>query len=487
MYEKQNFTDGAFLFAKQLNTIEDGIVDLESKEIGNLICWHQCPQIVREYLKNTTYNPKDYNISNITDFAPAIPEKANSKPIGKKVNGITFYNNIPKYGDEIDNYIIMPLDHVRYINCPKAFNVRDLGGWYCDGGTIKYGLLIRGSELEPEDRAVLVDECGITCDLDLRGNDVTITSSPLGEDITYIRADSYNWYHAQNTEAWKTNIKCIFDNINNNKPVYFHCAAGADRTGTLACILEGLLGMTQSDIDKDYELTSFFSGTETVGRTRARNESEWKGLIQSINSYKGNSFRDKCVYFIRSLGFSIDEINNFRLHMIQGNPKMLLDTYETITLHENVLSVQENNLNKRISGLQNIVSYNGVFISEPIGIDLGQNITMTFHNFMPKLKGTIDNLADIWGQSKILLLDKDKNCLANWFLSGTRFSTDFYWEVQYNDTDFNGNVTSLLEYSACQAGTVPTAADVAYVQFSIQISKDAITLSDLEGLEIYID
>ena len=43
------------------------------------------------------------------------------------------------------------------------------------------------------------------------------------------------------------------------KSIYFHCRIGTDRTGTLAYILEGLLGVSEEDRVDDYEL-SFFSG-----------------------------------------------------------------------------------------------------------------------------------------------------------------------------------------------------------------------------------
>ena len=55
----------------------------------------------------------------------------------------------------------------------------------------------------------------------------------------------------------KRTLTDIFDCVAKDEPVYFHCYAGADRTGTIALILEALLGMSQSDIDKDYELTCF--------------------------------------------------------------------------------------------------------------------------------------------------------------------------------------------------------------------------------------
>ena len=97
---------------------------------------------------------------------------------------------------------------------------------------------------------------------------------------------------------------------------------GADRTGTLACILEALLGVSQNDIDKEYELSSFHT-------LRARNgnyqggTSDWVHMISAINSFSGSTFRDKAVSFAISLGFSVDEINAFRTAMIDGSPAMI--------------------------------------------------------------------------------------------------------------------------------------------------------------------
>ena len=42
----------------------------------------------------------------------------------------------------------------------------------------------------------------------------------------------------------------------NNYPIYFHCAIGADRTGTLAMFLLMLLGVPRQYIDLDYCITS---------------------------------------------------------------------------------------------------------------------------------------------------------------------------------------------------------------------------------------
>lgn len=307
--------------------------------------WHQCPEAVRNYLANVTYDPSDYNTSQIANYAPATAVVSNYKPIGQAAGGVTHYNEMPNvltpFASGGKAGTLKPLDALRWIRTSAgatAWNVRDLGGWACDGGTVKYGLLIRGGKLAAADRAVLVGELGIQHDLDLRGregggseDEPEMTASPLGSDVWYTRTQQYAWYALTPVATWQTYLRCVIDAVTHREPVYFHCTAGADRTGTLACVLEGLLGMSQSDIDKDYELTTFYSGSGSDATARRRNESDWKGLINAINAVSGDTFRDKCVHFaVGTCGMSMTDINAFRAAMISGTPETL-HWYQTIT------------------------------------------------------------------------------------------------------------------------------------------------------------
>ena len=307
--------------------------------------WHQCPELVRNYLANVTYDPNDYSTSQIANYAPANAVVSNYKPIGVTAGSETYYNETPNVKTPFANSskagTLKPLDSLRWIRTTAratAWNVRDLGGWACDGGTVKYGLLIRGGKLSAADRAVLVGELGIQHDLDLRGregggadDEPEMTESPLGNDVWYTRTQQYAWYALTPVATWQTYLRCVIDAVTHREPVYFHCTAGADRTGTLACVLEGILGMSQSDIDKDYELTTFYSGSGSDATARRRNESDWKGLLNAINAVSGKTFRDKCVRFaVGTCGMSMADINAFRAAMIDGTPETL-HWYQTIT------------------------------------------------------------------------------------------------------------------------------------------------------------
>ena len=303
------------------------------------VTWHQCPEAVRNYLDNVTYDPSDYSVSQIASYAPATAIVSNYKPIGQEAGGVTHYNEVPNVPTPFASGgkagTLTPLDTLRWIktqeNLAVAWNVRDLGGWACDGGTVKYGLLIRGGRITAEDRNVLVGELGVQHEIDLRGmegrdpsdGDV-VTESPLGNDVWFTIAQKAAMYALTPVETWQTYLRCVIDAVTHREPVYFHCTAGADRTGTLACVLEGLLGMSQSDIDKDYELTTFYSGSGTDNSARRRNETDWTKLINAINAVSGDTFRDKCVHFaVGTCGMTMADINAYRAAMINGTPETL--------------------------------------------------------------------------------------------------------------------------------------------------------------------
>lgn len=308
--------------------------------------WHQCPEAVRNYLTNVTYDPADYSTSRIADYAPAAAVVSNYKPIGQEAGGVTHYNEVPNVltpfaGSDVAG-TLKPLDTLRWIrtrdSSTEAWNVRDLGGWACDGGKVKYGLLIRGGRISAADRAVLVGQLGVQREIDLRGKDGrdpsdgdVATESPLGSDVWFTIADKAASYTLTPVATWQLYLRCVIDAVTHREPVYFHCTAGADRTGTLACVLEGLLGMSQSDIDKDYELTTFYSGSGTDALARRRNEAEWIRLINAIKAVSGDSFRDKCVHFaVGTCGMSMVDINAYRAAMINGTPETL-HWYQSIT------------------------------------------------------------------------------------------------------------------------------------------------------------
>ena len=330
----------------------------------NLVEFSQMNPIVTQYMKEVNYSPDDYSTSAMFQYSYAETDYEKSHPVGYDVDITqsgelhladdlsvikmqsyvgtnTLYNAIPDVishwwnavdGNVTQNGTIRPTGQVRMINT-VASNVRDLGGWPCDGGTVKYGKLFRGGLLSENDRAVLVNQCKVHHDLDLRGKSYNegITVSPLGADIIYTCTDNHVWYSLDREDDWKTILRTIFTAVPRNEPVIFHCAAGADRTGTVACIVEAILGVSQPNLDKDFELTSF----AIAPNARRRIDDNWKNLITEITSISvGETFRDKVINWVGYLGFTADEINAFRKVMIDGTPESI--TVESYTPGEPV-------------------------------------------------------------------------------------------------------------------------------------------------------
>lgn len=312
--------------------------------------WHQCPEVVRNYLANVTYDPSDYSTSQIANYAPAAAVQSNTKPIGKAVDGKTFYNETPNvltpFATTHKAGTLKPLDQVRWINTSQTQNVRDIGGWACDGGTVKYGKIFRGGEPAQADVTLLTGEVGIRAELELQGTEGGNSNALAGKvDYCCPLNGAYWAYYGEilkNKAQVKEALNFVIDAACHSKPIYIHCSAGADRTGTVICIIEGILGIVQSDCDKDYELTSFAGNGDssylrkrcgrTVEETGTVAEARYKQFISGIAALPGATFRDKCVNFVLSCGITAEQINAFRAAMIDGTPETLSPTVNSYTV-----------------------------------------------------------------------------------------------------------------------------------------------------------
>ena len=173
---------------------------------------------------------------------------------------------------------IAPTGMLRWIYAEGTWNVRDMGGWKGLGGhSIAYGKIFRGAQLtrptSPYD--VLLTEsgieairnAGIRAELDLRSS-----SQAHYSYASFAKKDANNKYDADfkniattSARMWKydnddSNIKAVqwvINELKAGKPVFYHCQNGADRTGTIGFLIGALLGMSEGDLAKDYELTTF--------------------------------------------------------------------------------------------------------------------------------------------------------------------------------------------------------------------------------------
>ncbi len=230
----------------------------------------------------------------------------------------------------------------RFLKLDNICNVRDLGGIPTADGKkrIRYGLLFRGGEMNGYHQDYDFNYCrintngiaaakrlGIKADLDLRtaSEAVEITASPMGEDIDYVRFENANAYYYDkfwNTDEYVKALQWTIDELQEGKPVFFHCIYGADRTGTLAFIMEALLGVGENQLAIDYELTSFSYGLDTPPRRRGpKNELSvyrYRQMLEGLLSpqFSGASLQEKIRGWL-SGKIPEDDLNWFVSHMLE--------------------------------------------------------------------------------------------------------------------------------------------------------------------------
>lgn len=330
-------------------------------KLENTVQYRQMNATVAAFIANVDYseNADDYSVTKVTPYYSAATAYSKEEPDGLKIKvpantaltvaqgGKTrsdavsgagvIYNMEPlkagtfAFGGK--TYKIVPEGGVRMIYTPSVWNVRDLGGLACTGGRVKYGKIFRGGNfgsISAADKATIVDWLGVATDIDLRNNGETggITASPLGGSVEYYHQSLDFYANAVNTSAASARtvavLKKVMACVASNKPCYFHCVSGSDRTGTIAYILLSLLGVSQSDKDKEYELTAF--SDEADGKRfrstnyNVTNGNGWYPLIKYFrDTYTGENDNEKVVAWAVANGITYAEINAFRAAMISGD------------------------------------------------------------------------------------------------------------------------------------------------------------------------
>lgn len=208
-----------------------------------------------------------------------VPAEASPAEVFNLVPGEKYYYKVlAADGKVLKQAIVVPVGPLRMIN-GVAGNVRDLGGWKAAGGHIAYGKLYRGAALErisDNGRNIFLNDLGISVDLDLRGiKDSEARVKAVMPETVYLKlpVEKNLGRGTGNTqELYQQAIRSIIGWLSEGRAVYFHCAGGADRTGSLAFLIEALLGVSESDLSKDYELTTFGRVNTRLRNYRATEE-----------------------------------------------------------------------------------------------------------------------------------------------------------------------------------------------------------------------
>lgn len=238
-------------------------------------------------------------------------------------------NRSTSHFDSLSCFIFKPQGQVRMINVPGVNNVRDMGGWksavynHQDGSpkTVRYGRLYRGGELDRKTKLsdeamdILINDMKIGADADFR-NDTEcsgIAGSALPK-VDYHRISTAMYAASASSSTHADNFRWILSRLREGKNVYYHCAAGADRTGTMAHLLEGVLGVCENDQCKDWELTCFYSW-----RSRVYGETyDYGSMIRTYFAiFNGNTTAENCVAYFKKYGITDAELDEFRSIMLE--------------------------------------------------------------------------------------------------------------------------------------------------------------------------
>lgn len=159
---------------------------------------------------------------------------------------------------------------------------------------------------------------GIRSDIDLRNDSECygMKGSPLGPSVTWFHCPYTPYAETFGEEARKANRKVFGVFLDKrNYPIDFHCIGGADRTGTVAMLLEALLGVGEDDLWRDY-LTTGFSGVVSD----ADHKKKFASAVARLKEFPGDTLAEKAAAFFRTIGYSDKDIAFLRNHLLEPLP-----------------------------------------------------------------------------------------------------------------------------------------------------------------------
>ena len=322
---------------------------------------------VQKFLEEVEYTDTDYTTTRILDYPGGGPGEADIPPtytitwtapssgsqtlkvweggwsreyqlssgtskqdITNLVPGVTYRYLVTSGGKVVasGSFSTRGLLHQIYFE-PNVRNARDLGGYKgIDGKTVAFRKLYRGGRLDGKysgstGRKEMLAE-GIRAEIDLREESDVPSSSPLGSSVTFYAPgfdSGYNTMVRDNKPKVKSTFEFVVNALRQGRPVYFHCAAGRDRTGTLAVLLLGALGVSESDMAKDYELTYFSPADWSMYQgsyQHTRNNYTYPSVRKTIFSETDSgTYQERIVKYLLKIGVSQKDIDDFRSLMLE--------------------------------------------------------------------------------------------------------------------------------------------------------------------------
>lgn len=361
------------------------------------------------------------------------------------------YNLAPGAANTVGDWTVTTIgEPPRMLKLDGGWNVRDCGGWACDGGKVKYGLLFRGARLEnaTADDLALLASLGVKLDLDIR-------DTPNASGATRIPGASYrnipltrDYAAMIQNETANAVAACAaaMQSVVDGKPVYIHCASGADRTGTICGMLEAVLGMSERDIDRDFELTCFADVENLTGHTRVGGA--WTGLWSALDLGQGSA-KMNVVKFLRDNGVTTTLINAFRRAMTDGTPSDV--DIPTYTVTNNLTGCTTSNSAASVDGgsaYAATITPNSGYVMTILTVTMGgTDITST------AVSGNTITIAEVTGAIVITAFAEAQTSYTNLVRQATAFDSDEVFNgVGYQNGYYKPGGT---DANACLIGCIP--------------------------------
>ena len=233
-------------------------------------------------------------------------------------------------------------------------NVRDIGGYTTlSGDTVKQGRIIRCGRLHNSNgsqkiTAKGIDEMrenlGVRSEIELRkasNNEYGgVSESMLGSDVKYhLLPMDYagNMIEGDFSEDNIASLRGVFEVLSKeeNYPVIIHCSIGTDRTGMVAYCIEALLGMSETDIIRDYLYSNFgnIGGSRSVLTIRSQ-------YPIFIKNFDGKTLQEKTYRFLNEyVGVPAEQLDEvIRLNLTERSDTA---TGEPISSEEGFLAMKD--------------------------------------------------------------------------------------------------------------------------------------------------
>lgn len=233
--------------------------------------------------------------------------------------GTKYYWCVQKeaFRSEIHTFTVKA-DSPRLLYIDGLNNVRDIGGRGVPGGKVRQGMIYRGCELEGElmiTEKGLADflKLGIKTKIDLKEYYKSSVTDLYGIKNVNLEIEPYlQIFNPERREKYRAIMLMLAEE--STYPVYFHCIAGADRTGTIIFLTEAILGMSEKDLFDEYELTSI----SRWGK-RTRNHINFVNMRKILKEeYGGNTINESVEnYMLKWLEITPEQIDKIRSLLIE--------------------------------------------------------------------------------------------------------------------------------------------------------------------------